>query len=96
MITSANCGHEVVRAAAPGEGFAALTFRTTGYAGYRHSAQGTVPASGCMLSVHAALRLDEIDVTVLREGVHCGFRVSAADARALAAELLVAAAAMEG
>lgn len=74
---------------------AAIAFTPNHWQGRAHASAGTVPASGCLLSIYASARLDEIDVSLLRDGIHCGFRVSAADARALAAELLTAAAAVD-
>lgn len=74
----------------------ALTFRPTGWDGYRHYTQGTVPASGRLLTVQAANRMDEIDLSITTTGANCGFRDSAADARALAAELIAAASTIDG
>lgn len=74
---------------------APLTFRPTGWKGYVHSSDGNVPASDCMLSIHASGRLDEIDLTALLSGLSCAIRFSGADARAIAAELIAAADALE-
>ncbi|KQP43516.1 hypothetical protein [Pseudorhodoferax sp. Leaf274] len=73
----------------------AIQFRPTGWQGYVHSSDGTLPASGCLLAIHASARLGEIDMTALISGISCAIRLSAADARAVAAELLAAAAAVE-
>ncbi len=72
-----------------------ITFRPTGWTGYVHSSDGTVPASGTLLSIHAAGRVDEVDLSCIFGGHSCGMRFSTADARAVAAELIAAADAVE-
>lgn len=47
-------------AATPAAARAVLVFRPMGFSGYRHSADGTIPASGCLLSVHAAALAAEL------------------------------------
>ena len=74
----------------------AIVFRPTGWKGYVYSTDGTVPASGCMVSIHASGRLGEIDMSTLIKGFGCSVRFSPADARSVAAELLSAADAIEG
>lgn len=71
-----------------------IVFRPTGWKGYTHSVDGRLSASGVLLTIHAAARVDEIDLTALISGMSCSMRFSAADARAVAAELLTAAAAV--
>ncbi len=72
-----------------------ITFQPTGWKGYVHSSDGTVPASGALLTVQASARLGEIDLTALISGISCAIRFSAADARSIAAELVNAADAVE-
>lgn len=72
-----------------------IRFAPSGRKGYVHSSDGTSPASGCMLAIYASARLGEIDLTALLGGISCAMRFSAADARAVAAELLAAAAAVD-
>jgi hypothetical protein len=72
----------------------AIQFRPTGRKGYSHSVEGTLSA-GAMVTIHASERIDQIDLTCLFGG-HCSaMRFCAADARAVAAELIAAAAAVE-
>lgn len=71
-----------------------IQFRPTGWKGYSHSSGGTLSA-GAMVTVHAAERVDQIDLSCLFGGHLCGLRFTAADARAVAAELLAAAAAID-
>lgn len=72
-----------------------IQFRPNGWKGYAHSSDGTVPASGALLTIQASAKLDEVDMTALISGVSCAIRFSAADARAIAAELVVAATAID-
>ncbi|PZP91142.1 MAG: hypothetical protein DI587_36330 [Variovorax paradoxus] len=74
----------------------AIQFYPNGWKGYAHSSGGTVPASGALLTVQASAQLGEIDLTALISGISCAIRFGAADARIIAAELLAAAAAIDG
>lgn len=74
---------------------AVIEFSPTGWKGYVHSSDGTLPASGVLVSIQASGRLGEIDLSALIGGMGCSMRFSPADARAVAAELLAAAGAVD-
>lgn len=80
------------RANMPAQG---IQFQPTGWKGFAHSSNGTLPTSGALLTVQASAKLGEIDLTALLSGISCAVRFSSADARAIAAELLTAAAAID-
>lgn len=73
----------------------AIQFRPNGWKGFTHSSDGTVPASGALLTIQASAKLGEVDMTALISGISCALRFSAADARAIAAELVAAATAID-
>lgn len=73
----------------------AIQFQPTGWKGYAHSSNGVLPTSGALLTIQASANLGEIDLTALISGLSCSVRFSTADARAIAAELVAASAAIE-
>ncbi|MEJ2802011.1 hypothetical protein WAE61_09035 [Comamonadaceae bacterium PP-2] len=58
---------------------------------YARRYQGTLPRTGIVLSVTASGRVDCIDLQAWIRGLNAGFEMTAADARALAAELIASA-----
>ncbi|MGC3986257.1 MAG: hypothetical protein QM777_16940 [Pseudorhodoferax sp.] len=79
-------------ASTPAQG---IVFRQNSWKGEVHSVDGTLPASGALMTIQACPRLGEIDLMVLLSGISCSIRLSPADARAVASELRVAASAVD-
>lgn len=63
--------------------------------GFLFATAATQSGSGAVLAVQAPGRLNEIDLSCICAGHSCSMRLSASEARAVAAELIAAAAALE-